>query len=274
MTLKKIIPFIHLYQTRKINYIYSIDTQKSSSFLKWASKCWGCMPLPHCTKAWGQRCSSRKKFTELKLNFYQSADVQHTTLTLEGGLQRRPLQSSVAQEDRTIKSQYAQKNCWNDYNISHWLGWAFSLKLSLPPHRGQMFNREAVMSWASYWYIWYFNEYAVDVVFFGTFPSCLNVGKLGLQEAVPAIMLSVVEMRWSTCWIRPTSVHACRLRTLFLRMAVKMLHISAWQVGSHLSNSSTRHTMLSGSWMMKFISRSNWPPTSWRACAKKKKVHG
>lgn len=80
---------------------------------------------------------------------------------------------------------------------------------------------------------------------------------------IPAIMLSVVDIRWRTCWISPTSVHACRLRRLFLRMAVKMLHTSAWQVGSHLSNSSTMHTMLSGSWMMKFISRSNWPPTSW-----------
>ena len=79
----------------------------------------------------------------------------------------------------------------------------------------------------------------------------------------PAIMLSVVDIRWSTSWISPTSVHACRLRTLFLRMAVKMLQTSAWHVGSHLSSSSTMHTMLSGSWMMKFISRSNWPPTSW-----------
>lgn len=86
---------------------------------------------------------------------------------------------------------------------------------------------------------------------------------------VPAIMLSVVDIRWSTCWMSPTSVHACRLRTLFLRMAVKMLQTSAWQLGSHLSNSSTMHTMLSGSWMMKFISRSNWPPTSWRRDTKR-----
>lgn len=47
------------------------------------------------------------------------------------------------------------------------------------------------------------------------------------RRSPPAIMLSVVEMRSSTCWISPTSVHACRLRTLFLRMAVKMLQTSA-----------------------------------------------
>ncbi|TNN54095.1 hypothetical protein EYF80_035716 [Liparis tanakae] len=55
-----------------------------------------------------------------------------------------------------------------------------------------------------------------------------------------------------------------RLRTLLRRMAVNMLQISAWHVTSQWDSSSTMQPMLSASWMMKFISRSNSPPTSWR----------
>lgn len=68
----------------------------------------------------------------------------------------------------------------------------------------------------------------------------------------------------STCWMRPTSVLVCRLRTLLRSMAVNMLQISAWHVTSQWDSSSTMQPMLSASWMMKFISRSNSPPTSWR----------
>lgn len=79
----------------------------------------------------------------------------------------------------------------------------------------------------------------------------------------PAIMSSTELIFCSTCWMSPTSVLVCRLRTLFRRMAVNMLQISAWQVTSQCSSSSTMQAMLSASWMMKFISRSNSPPTSW-----------
>lgn len=80
----------------------------------------------------------------------------------------------------------------------------------------------------------------------------------------PAIMSSTVLILRSTCWMRPTSVLVCRLRTLLRRMAVNMLQISAWHVTSQWDSNSTMQPMLSASWMMKFISRSNSPPTSWR----------
>jgi hypothetical protein len=51
---------------------------------------------------------------------------------------------------------------------------------------------------------------------------------------------------------------------LFFRMAVNMLQTSAWQVTSHFSSKSTMHVILSPSWIMKFISKSNCPPTSFR----------
>lgn len=66
----------------------------------------------------------------------------------------------------------------------------------------------------------------------------------------------------STCSMRPTSVLVCRFRTLFRRMAVNMLQISAWQPMLQCSNSSTMQLMLSASWIMKFVSKSNSPPTS------------
>ena len=81
---------------------------------------------------------------------------------------------------------------------------------------------------------------------------------------IPAIMSFTEFILSSTLWIRPTSVLVWRLRTLFRRMAVNMLQISAWQVTSQGSSSSTIQPMLSASWMMKFISRSNSPPTSCR----------
>lgn len=82
------------------------------------------------------------------------------------------------------------------------------------------------------------------------------------QSLSPAIMSSTVLIFSSTCWMRPTSVLVCRLRTLLRRMAVNMLQISAWHVTSQCDSSSTMQPMLSASWMMKFISRSNSPPTS------------
>lgn len=81
---------------------------------------------------------------------------------------------------------------------------------------------------------------------------------------IPAITSSTELHFWSTCWMRPTSVLICRFRTLFLRMAVNMLQISAWQVMLHCSNSSTMQPILRTSWIMKFVSRSNSPPTNWK----------
>lgn len=82
---------------------------------------------------------------------------------------------------------------------------------------------------------------------------------------IPAIMSSTEFILSSTCWMSPTSVLVCRFRTLFRRMAVNMLQISAWQVTSQCSSSSTMQPMLSASWMMKLVSRSNSPPTNCRA---------
>lgn len=79
---------------------------------------------------------------------------------------------------------------------------------------------------------------------------------------VPAIMSSTELIFSNTCWIRPTAVLVCRFRTLFRRTAVNMLQISAWQVMSQCSSSSTRQLMLSASWIMKLVSRSNSPPTN------------
>lgn len=55
----------------------------------------------------------------------------------------------------------------------------------------------------------------------------------GVTVAVPAIMLSVWATRSRTRLMRAVSVQACRFLTLFFRIAVKMLHTSAWHVGSH-----------------------------------------
>lgn len=85
-----------------------------------------------------------------------------------------------------------------------------------------------------------------------------------IRAKLPAIISSTVLILSSTCWMRPTSVLVCRLRTLLRRMAVNMLQISAWHVTSQWDSSSTMQPMLSASWMMKFISRSNSPPTSWK----------
>lgn len=79
---------------------------------------------------------------------------------------------------------------------------------------------------------------------------------------IPAIMSSTMLTLGSTCSMRPTSVLVCRFRMLFRRMAVNMLQISAWQPMSQCSNSSTMQLMLSASWIMKFVSKSNSPPTS------------
>lgn len=93
-----------------------------------------------------------------------------------------------------------------------------------------------------------------------------------LSETVPAIMLSALSILLSTCSTSPTSVHACRLRMLFFKIAVNMLHTSAWQVTSHLSSKSTMQVMPSPSWMMKFISKSKWPPTSFQTKGLKDKI--
>lgn len=85
-----------------------------------------------------------------------------------------------------------------------------------------------------------------------------------ISVQLPAIISSTVLILSSTCWMRPISVLVCRLRTLLRRMAVNMLQISAWHVTSQWDSSSTMQPMLSASWMMKFISRSNSPPTSCR----------
>lgn len=83
-------------------------------------------------------------------------------------------------------------------------------------------------------------------------------------QLIPAIMSSTVLIFSSTCSIKPTSVLVCKLRTLFRRIAVNILQISAWHVTSQCSKSSDMHVMLSASWIIKFISRSNSPPTSYK----------
>lgn len=85
-------------------------------------------------------------------------------------------------------------------------------------------------------------------------------------------MSSTVLILSSTCWMRPTSVLVCRLRTLLRRIAVNMLQISAWHVTSQWDNSSTMQPMLSASWMMKFISRSNSPPTSYKRRRRRRRM--
>lgn len=84
------------------------------------------------------------------------------------------------------------------------------------------------------------------------------------RDIVPAIILSTFSIFPSTLSTRPTSVQTWRFRMLFFRMAVNMLQTSAWQVMSHFSSNSTMQMTLSPSWIMKFISRSNWPPTSFQ----------
>lgn len=91
-----------------------------------------------------------------------------------------------------------------------------------------------------------------------------------ISAQLPAIMSSTVLILSSTCWMRPTSVLVCRLRTLLRRMAVNMLQISAWHVTSQWDSRSTMQPMLSASWMMKFISRSNSPPTSYGEVRKRR----
>jgi len=83
-------------------------------------------------------------------------------------------------------------------------------------------------------------------------------------QFIPAIMSSTVLIFSSTCSIKPTSVLVCKLRTLLRRIAVNILQISAWHVTSQCSKSSDMHVMLSASWIIKFISRSNSPPTSYK----------
>lgn len=98
-------------------------------------------------------------------------------------------------------------------------------------------------------------------------PSALPDGLL------PAIMSSTALIFSSTCSMSPTSVLVCKLRTLFRRTAVNMLQTSAWQVTSQCSSSSVMQVMLSASWMMKFISRSNSPPTSWTGAETHKRIN-
>lgn len=104
-------------------------------------------------------------------------------------------------------------------------------------------------------------------------PLLSSTKRLAHTIIIPAIMSSTELILSSTCWMRPTSVLVCRFRTLFRRMAVNMLQISAWQVTSQCSNSSTMQPMLSASWIMKFVSRSNSPPTNcrikWDRCKKR-----
>lgn len=45
---------------------------------------------------------------------------------------------------------------------------------------------------------------------------------------LPATTVSARDKRCKTCSMRLTSVHACRFRTLFLKIAINTLHISAW----------------------------------------------
>lgn len=46
---------------------------------------------------------------------------------------------------------------------------------------------------------------------------------------IPATTVSARWRRTNTCSMSPTSVHACKLRTLFRRIAMNTLHISAWK---------------------------------------------
>lgn len=106
-----------------------------------------------------------------------------------------------------------------------------------------------------------------------TVPRVCPIKSCIISGWLPAIISSTVLILSSTCWMRPTSVLVCRLRTLLRRMAVNMLQISAWHVTSQWESSSTMQPMLSASWMMKFISRSNSPPTNWRK-ERKRRMRG
>jgi hypothetical protein len=55
---------------------------------------------------------------------------------------------------------------------------------------------------------------------------CTSIHLLGLRCS-PATTVSACDSLASTCSMRPTSVQACRLRTLFRRIAMKTLQISA-----------------------------------------------
>lgn len=50
-----------------------------------------------------------------------------------------------------------------------------------------------------------------------------------LQSYIPATTVSARWRRTNTCSMSPTSVHACKLRTLFRKIAMNTLHISAWK---------------------------------------------
>lgn len=54
-----------------------------------------------------------------------------------------------------------------------------------------------------------------------------NYQKLDLNS--PATTVSARCNRTKTCSINPTSVQACKLRTLFRKIAINTLHISAWK---------------------------------------------
>jgi hypothetical protein len=47
------------------------------------------------------------------------------------------------------------------------------------------------------------------------------------EDSLPATTVSACDSLANTCSMRPTSVQACRLRTLFRRIAMNTLHISA-----------------------------------------------
>lgn len=48
-----------------------------------------------------------------------------------------------------------------------------------------------------------------------------------LNIYLPATTVSARDNRCRTCSMRLTSVHACKFLTLFLKIAIKTLHISA-----------------------------------------------
>lgn len=84
--------------------------------------------------------------------------------------------------------------------------------------------------------------------------TMLGSGTFGIPKAIkalihlPATTTSAFLSLLRTCSIRPTSVQACKFRTLFLKMAMKTLHISACKWNSILESRFIRFSSIIFLW--------------------------
>lgn len=68
---------------------------------------------------------------------------------------------------------------------------------------------------------------------------------------LPATTVSARDNRCRTCSMRLTSVHACKFLTLFLKIAIKTLHISAWNkniIGAYVTGTCSKFVKVAVSW--------------------------